>query len=116
MDFNDVKKVVSDTAQKVVQKSGEAMEYGKIKYKIYDIQNDISKIFAQIGQDVYEGYKDGAASYDISQKCDIIDEKKEEIEELQAKLVELKNSKKCLACGRMTKKEDAFCPACGDAF
>ena len=113
MDFNDVKKVVSDTAHKVAQKSGEAVEYGKVKYKIYDIQNDINKIFTQIGQDVYEAHKGGAVYDDISQKCDIIDEKKEEIEELQEKLAELKNSKKCTDCGRTTKKEDAFCPGCG---
>ena len=116
MDFNDVKKVVSDTAQKVVQKSGEAVEFGKIKYKIYDLQNENNKLFTQIGQDVYESYKCDVSAADIADKCDIIDEKKAEIEDLQAKLVELKNSKKCLGCDKMAKKEDAFCPSCGKSF
>jgi len=113
MDFQDVKKVVGDTAQKVVKKSGEAVEFGKLKYKIYDIQNDISKIFVQIGQDVYEGYKGDYVNDDIPSKCELIDQKKAEIEELEEKLRELKNTKKCNSCGKVSKKEDAFCPSCG---
>jgi len=112
MDFNDVKKVVGDTAQKVVKKSGEAVEYGKLKYKIYDLQNDINKIFTQIGQDVYEGYKGDYVNDDIPNKCTLIDEKKAGIEELEEKLRELKNTKKC-ECGKVTSKENSFCPACG---
>ena len=115
MDFQDVKKIVGDAAQKVAQKSGEALEYGKVKYAIYDIQNDISKIFTQMGQDVYESYKGGTVDDTISQKCDLIDEKKAEIEDLEVKLEELKNCKKC-ECGKSCKKEDAFCAACGHNF
>jgi len=116
MDFQDVKKVVSDAAHKVAQKSGEAVEYGKIKYAIYDIQNDINKIFTSLGQDVYENYKSESECGDVSQSCEIIDAKKQEIEELEAKLADLKNNKKCPDCGKVTKKEDAFCPACGISF
>ena len=116
MDFNDVKRIVGDTAKTVAKKSGEALEYGKIKYAIYDIQNDISKIFTQIGQDVYESYKNGDDAADFSEKCKVIDEKKCMIEELQADLAALKNSKKCSECGKMAKKDDAYCPACGQNF
>jgi len=116
MDFQDVKKVVSDAAHKVAQKSGEAVEYGKIKYAIYDIQNDVNKIFTSIGQEVYESYKNNSECGDVSKSCETIDAKKEEIGELEAKLFDLKNNKKCHDCGKITKKEDAFCPACGANF
>jgi len=115
MDFQDVKKVVGDAAQKVAQKSGDAVEYGKTKYKIYDTQNEINKIFTRMGQEAYENYKNGVSFDDISQSCDLIDAKKDEIEELEAKLTDLRNNKKC-NCGKTCKKDDAFCPACGQNF
>ena len=113
MDLQDVKKVVVEGAQKVAKKSGEALEYGKIKYAIYDIQNDINKIFTQMGQAAYEAHKGGDIGDDITQKCELIDEKKHMINELQSDLAALKNSKKCDGCGKFVKKEDAYCPACG---
>ena len=116
MDFNDVKRIVGDTAKTVAKKSGDALEYGKIKYAIYDIQNDINKIFSQMGQDVYESYKSGDNEPNFSEKCQLIDEKKHMIEELQNDLAALKNNKKCSDCGKMAKKDDAYCPACGQSF
>jgi len=95
MDFQDVKRVVGDAAQKVVQKSGEAVEYTKLKYKIFDIQNDINKIFTRMGRDVYASYNGGnVEDADIEKNCQLIDEKKSEIEALEEKLAELKNKNK----------------------
>ena len=117
MDFEDVKKVLGEAANTVVQKSGEAWEFGKIKYAIYDAQNDINKIFAQLGQLVYEGTSSGELNDgQIREKCNAIDAKKMEIVELEDKLAVLKNSKKCPGCGKFCKKEDVFCAACGYRF
>ena len=117
MDFEDVKKVLGEATQKVVQKSGEVLEYSKIKYAIYDIQNDINKIFVQLGQMIYEGINSGDVIDDnIKEKCEIIDAKKLEIAELEEKLAFLKNNKKCNLCGKFSKKDDAFCASCGEKF
>lgn len=88
MDFmENLKKAVTDTAQTAVKKTGKFVEDSKTKYSIYDLKNDIEKIYKEIGSEVYRSYKaDENISEFIESKCAEIDSLNEKIEELKNKL------------------------------
>lgn len=88
MDFiENLKKAVTDTAQTAVKKTGKFVEDSKTKYSIYDLKNDIEKIYTEIGSEVYRSYKaDENISEFIESKCAEIDSLNEKIEELKNKL------------------------------
>ncbi len=112
MDFlENVKNVVTDTAQKVVKKSGEIIEASKVKYTIFELKGDIKKLYEEIGKLTYETISaDGDYAEDIKLKCDIITAK-------LAKIEYLKNTGemgvKCPSCGRDAGVDDENCPSCG---
>ena len=88
MDFmENLKKAVTDTAQTAVKKTEKFVEDSKTKYSIYDLKNDIEKIYTEIGSEVYRSYKaDENISDFIESKCAEIDSLNEKIEELKNKL------------------------------
>ena len=88
MDFiENLKKAVTDTAQTAVKKTGKFVEDSKTKYSIYDLKNDIEKIYTEIGSEVYRSYKaDENISEFTESKCAEIDSLNEKIEELKNKL------------------------------
>ena len=88
MDFmENLKKAVTDTAQTAVKKTEKFVEDSKTKYSIYDLKNDIEKLYTEIGNEVYRSYKaDENISEFIESKCAEIDSLNEKIEELKNKL------------------------------
>lgn len=118
MDFiENVKTVVSDTAQTVVKKSGELVEASKIKYAIYDLNNEVNKLYAEIGQMVYKArMNDEEPNGNIEEKFIAIKKKKEEIDRLSGKMSGIKNKITCVVCGRICKADSKFCPYCGEEF
>lgn len=115
MEFmENVKNVVTDTAQTVVKKTGELLEASKIKYSIFDLKSDIKKLYAQIGEMYYQNKKSGEQDENSMQElCDLIDAKYAQIDALNAKLEDVKNQAKCPACGRICDAELNYCPFCG---
>ena len=88
MDFMDnVKKAITDTAKIAAQKTGEFVENSKTKYSIYDLKNEIEKIYTEIGAAVYTGRKeDNDISEFVEKKCDEIDVLAEKMDILKKKL------------------------------
>ena len=88
MDFmENLKKAVTDTAQTAVKKTEKFVDDSKTKYSIYDLKNDIEKLYTEIGNEVYRSYKaDENISEFIESKCAEIDSLNEKIEELKNKL------------------------------
>lgn len=113
MDFvENVKDVISNAAQTVAEKSGEILEKSKVQYSIFDLNNDIKKLYTEIGRLAYQTFKtDDDNSDEIKMKCEIISAK-------LAKIEVLKNNPssvgfKCPSCGRKTDGADNYCPSCG---
>ena len=58
MDFlENVMSAVGSAAQTVVKKSGEVVEYSKLKYSMFDLSNSIKNLYSQIGEAVYISLK-----------------------------------------------------------
>ena len=72
--LENLKKAAEKTANTVVKKTGEIVEDSKTKYSIFDLNNDIEKVYTEIGKEIYAGYKEA------------IDKLNAEIEELKRKL------------------------------
>lgn len=119
--FNKVKQGAAkaiDEAEKftksAVKKTKGAIDQTKLKYTVSEIEDKIKDILAQMGTVIYNEYKDGAEfNEELSEKCTQIDSFYKEIEEIKAKIAELKNSTVCPSCGAMVGDEDSYCPKCG---
>lgn len=114
--FEQVKNKTVDVAQTVAQKSGEVVEISKIKYAIFDLNNDIKKLYSEIGKLVYLEAGDSTEySEGVLMKCEIIRAKKAKIASLNAKAERVKtgNSFTCPDCGRECGDADSACPYCG---
>ena len=88
MDFlSNVKKLFKDTSKTVAKKTGELVETSKTKYGIYDVKNDIEKVYTEIGREIYDAYRDdrNAAEF-IEEKCNEIDALVEKMEALKSQL------------------------------
>lgn len=116
MDFlGNVKKIVTDTAQTAVKKSGEILGTTKIKYSIFDLKNDIDIIYKEIGELIYDKFETETDVFDdVNAKCELIKEKKQKIAELQKEADDMKNSVTCEKCGNVCSKDMTFCPGCGE--
>ena len=85
--FENAKIAAEKTFNTVAKKTGEIVEDSKTKYSIFDLSNEISKIFAEIGKEIYAAYKeDRNAAEFIEEKCKAIDEIQNQIDTLRSKL------------------------------
>lgn len=83
----------ASTAKKVGNKSSDLVETGKLKMQISQIEGDIKKNKAEIGEVVYNAYANGldSPSEEVLKICSSIKEKNTEIEEIRAKIQEVQN-------------------------
>ncbi len=85
--FENAKIAAEKTFNTVAKKTGEIVEDSKTKYSIFDLNNNIEKIYAEMGKEIYAAYKeDRNAAEFIEEKCRTIDGLQAEIDELRSKL------------------------------
>ena len=108
---------VEKTVAHAKKKANELKEISKIKYGVYDLGQDVKKLYAEIGKKVYENLRnDSTLPEDIKMKCDILEAKLAKIESLRAKESYVKNNPEgiyCPSCGRFCDLGVNFCPSCG---
>ncbi len=106
--FDDVKKF----GKNITEKGKDVIEITKLNSQISSEKDKIKDAYAKIGEDVYKAYTAGQSSaYD--EACAQIKAIEDVINELQAKVLELKNASKCPSCGAEVTKDTAFCSKCG---
>lgn len=112
-----LKKTITKTAQTAVKKSGEMVEITKIHLAITEAEASFDKTLRELGEAVYEAYKnDAPPSVSLDEKCKEADDKAEVLESLRQKLNAAKNLKMCPACKNSTDSSASFCPDCGQPF
>lgn len=115
----ELSKKVGDTASKsyntVADKSGKLIEETKLKMSISDKESDITDIFEEIGKAVYESYKSGEdVGKEFTKQGKKIDKLKDEIAEMNKKILFNKNLRVCESCGETISLESKFCTNCGE--
>ncbi len=122
MDFKaiDWKGQVEKTLGFVTKKAGEVKEVTKIKYQIFDLNNDVKKLYSEIGKKVYEEMgMSPALPDDVLMKCEILEAKLAKIAALQAKESKIAEGDVdiiCPVCSNLCDIEENFCPVCGAAL
>ena len=106
--MDDIKK----TGKNIAQKTSDLIEIQKLNMSISQQKDKINKLYSEIGAAAYQEFKAGN-DIGFTDKFNEIDAFEEKIDELQNKLMQLENSKKCPGCGSEIGAEDAFCPKCG---
>ncbi len=85
--FENARIAAEKTFNTVAKKTGEIVEDSKTKYSIFDLNNEIGKIYGEMGKEIYAAYKeDRNAAEFIEEKCKLIDELQAQIDELRSKL------------------------------
>lgn len=113
MDFmENVKNIVADTAETVAKKSGELLETSKLKYAIFELKNDVRKLYGEIGKLTYQSMT-GGEDYmeEVQMKCDIVQAKLAKIDALNAR--ETSVDPCCPTCGKTAKSGEKYCSGCG---
>lgn len=118
MDFLEtLKDKISHTTRAVAKKSNELVELTKLRASLSDAEAEIDKTLRRMGEALYESYKTGAESYtSLEENCEEIDAAYARIEELNARISELKNVKVCPVCKKGMDKDAMYCSACGERF
>lgn len=113
--FDKLSKKASETYQVAKEKTTNLSEELKLKNKYNNLEETNYQIFAEIGEIVYNELKAGrdVDKEQILPKIDDITLNKAEMEKLNAKIMELKELKKCVKCGVELQKSASFCYKCG---
>ena len=92
--LSKIVKTVGEGAATVAKKSGEIVEISKLNLNISTEKNNIEKLYMEIGEAVFEKYKNGAAvDLDLEKACREIEEANDNIRAIKEKIEEIKNSK-----------------------
>ena len=112
--FNKLGKKASETYQVTKEKTVKFSNEVKLKGKISDTKANINKVYKEIGELVYEQFKDNTdKKEEIELKCQVISNLNDEISKLEAEILALKETKKCIDCGEEIDSKADFCPKCG---
>jgi len=115
--LDSLKNKIYETAKTAAKKSNEIVETTKIKFAISDAEAKIAQTMKEMGEMIYDAYKNGEEPEDeYLEKCSAIDDVFENINDLKERLCEVKDIKVCSECNKETDNEAAYCSACGKKF
>lgn len=117
---------VTDAMQSTGQVVGEKYDIVKLNIELSRLQDEQTKLFANIGRTMYmiksgafpstEETKD-AETMDAQQTIDkfliAADQKQQAIDDVSKRLKKLSGVKVCAVCGKVADAKDVYCSACG---
>lgn len=114
--FGSLGETITKTARELSGRAEEVYETQHLRNKISGEERQINKAMADLGKIIYKRYKDGIP-VDEEEKgiCELIDERKEQIEKYKEEMDGVKGNRYCPSCGKSIGRNDAFCSACGAA-
>ena len=105
---------VSDTAKAAAKKSGNVVDLTRLNMNIGAEEEKIKKLYSEMGKLLYDVYLEGEQiNEDLVTYCEKIDVICGSIEEMKAKVLELRNAKACTECGQELELDMVFCYKCG---
>ncbi len=112
--LDDLKDKASDAAVVAGRAVSDVYEATRIKMAIAEKKGTVKAIFKEVGEMVYNSYKDGEIDKDeIEDKISEIDSIMEEIAALKDKQMKIKKLRSCAGCGSKIPEDCKFCPKCG---
>ena len=114
--FDKLGKKASEAYKVTADKTGKIAKETKLKFKIGELKTQITSIYEEIGEKVYEKHvreEEISIKKDLEEQCTKIDVLSDEIESLLQQCLELKDKRQCKECYKEIEKDDKFCPNCG---
>ena len=100
-----------NSAKQTAQK---AAEIARLQRQVNIKQNEFDEVFKEIGQLYSNCFKRGEQpSEEMNVRCARVDGLAAEIEGLKLKLDDLKEIRRCTACGSVQNNNSKFCAECG---
>ena len=100
-----------NSAKQTAQK---AAEIARLQRQVNIKQDEFDDLFKEIGQVYYTFFKRGENPADeLAGRCAKVDSLAAEIEGLKLKLDDLKEIRRCTACGSVQNNMSKFCAECG---
>ena len=115
--FDKLGKKASEAYKVTADKTGKIAKETKIKFKIGELKTQITNIYEEIGEKVYEKHvreENIDIKTDLEEQCTKIDVLSDEIDSLLKECLTLKDKKQCQKCYKEIEKDDKFCPNCGE--
>lgn len=113
--FEDLSKKISETAETVTNKAGEAVEVQKIRNQIRVLERGNESAYIALGEIIYRHYKEGeVVDSEAIGICEAMQNREESIEKYEQQISKVKGDVKCSHCGKSVAKEVSFCPYCGE--
>lgn len=112
--MSSMKETFTKTADRVIKVSNEVVDLTKANYAVSSTKSAIGEVYKKIGMEIYDLYVSGEMFDEtITNHCVEIGELNEKLEELKAKLREIKKVKICPDCSKENPQENKFCSYCG---
>ena len=110
--FKDFGKQVSDIAQTVGKRTGEAAEVGRLNGRKQGLFQQIEALYSQIGK-AYFATREGAVHEQADKLCSQVDKLQGEIEKLDRMIDKIRRQRRCPDCGQVQSESARFCANCG---
>lgn len=101
-------------AKIAIDKTTNAVDITKLNLAKNEADGKINKLYAKIGELIYNQYKDGSEfDGDIGEALIEIDKFQAESDELKEQIAALKSTFACPTCGQQNDKSNEYCSKCG---
>ena len=112
--FDELSDTITRTTKDLGKKAGQLYEAQKIRSKISSEEQMVQKLKADIGNVIFEKYKEGAEVEEaLKGFCEEIEQHLDIIDGYKDAAAEMKGRKICPVCGKSVDRSVSFCPYCG---
>ena len=112
--FKKISDGVSKAANNVKDSVETAKKRANLKKQISDAKNKIKSIELEMGEAIYNAYKNGSRPESFSENCKEIDSLLVEMKIVEAKLLEFDGIRLCEKCSAQIPVDSVFCSKCGE--
>lgn len=113
--FDGISKNVRKAAKSATKKTSDAINRGKIRFALANMQSDLDELYEELGRLRYDsislGAAHGAREAAVIRKIDSL---KADMEILKSELKKSSNENVCPECKKAVKPGLSFCPYCGE--
>lgn len=101
-------------AKEVAKRTSNVITNTKLSYLINESNSKINDVYTLIGKEMYKKYLDGElVDSEFEEKFEQIDKLMKDIDSINEKKAELKNSLRCAECGTFNPLTSDYCSKCG---
>lgn len=112
--MTDIKDTISKITKTITKTSGEVIKNTKLNISLSSEEENLKKIYYDIGKKVHEIYMyGGTLGKFFDEKYKEIVDAEEKISKLREEIDSVKGTKTCPKCGKSVDKLAGFCPKCG---